>query len=329
MELIDANFDEKSLRKKLRKHLEQNEPMVMLRANRNAPWKYKWSSVALVDVPEGSRRIVAPSASYHTTFSKNTNKVDKKNDIYALWSILNHPLASLWFHEHQRIQTIPTKNYRKFALPANWNIENIQSLASIAKNLVTTKRNMSLKLHKSHDNLKIKDMVKKIDDVIYRLYEITKSDRSRIEAWFGGEQRPLLKGIDQSDKTDKTNNNSSHINYKEAEWETTCETLALHVKDNLIRLVIDGLMNNSGDIESAEDGIWLKIIPAMPGWLLEKGVVGWVELTTDSAKKLKQSPEKYIVGFHLHKNAYKTQDEIDKDLQSILGREIKKAEANG
>jgi len=180
-------------------------------------------------------------------------------------------------------------------------------------------------LHEPHDNLKIKTIVKKIDAVIYRMYEITKSDRCRIEAWFGGEQRPLLKGIWQSKKPDKINNTGSRINYEGPEWETTCETSELRFKDNLIRLVIDGLIDYSEDIQSNEDGIWLKIIPAMPGWLLEKGSVGWVELTTDSAKRLKQSPEKYIVGFHLHKNAYKTQDEIDKGLLLISEMEMKKA----
>jgi hypothetical protein len=330
LELIDENLREGRKREDLRKHLEQNEPMVMLRANRNAPLKYKWSSVALVDVPEGSRRIVAPSASYHTTFSKSADKVDKKNDIYALWSILNHPLASLWFHERQRVQTIPTKNYRKFALPANWNIENIQSLASIAKNLVTTKRKMRSKPLLDHrDSSKIKEMIKKIDDIIYQMYEINEGKRRRIEAWFGEEQRPLLEGICQRKTPAKATNDVTHINYEKPEWETTCETLEVRFKDNLISLVIDGLMDYSEDIEFAEDGIWLKIIPAMPGWLLENGAMGWVELTTDSAKRLKQSPEEYIVGFHLHKNAYKTQDEIDKDLQSILDTEIKKAEANG
>jgi hypothetical protein len=168
-------------------------------------------------------------------------------------------------------------------------------------------------------------MVKKIDDVIYQMYEVTKSDSSSIEAWFGGEQRPLLKGICQSKKSDKTNSYGSRINYEETEWETTCETLELRFKDNLIRIVIDGLIDYSGDIESAEDGIWLKIIPAMPGWLMENGAIGWIELTTDSAKKLKRSPEQYIVGFHLHKNAYKTQDEIDKGLLLISEIEMKKA----
>ncbi|MBW2570661.1 MAG: hypothetical protein JRE47_15180 [Deltaproteobacteria bacterium] len=287
-----------------------------------------WSCFEQTETLHGSINGVLSLLST-TTFSKSADKVDKKNDIYALWSILNHPLASLWFHERQRVQTIPTKNYRKFALPANWNIENIQLLASIAKDLVTTKRNMSSKLHEPHDNLKIKTIVKKIDDIIYQMYEINEGERRCIEAWFGEEQRPLLEGICQRKTFAEPTNNLIRINYEVPEWETTCETLELCFKDNLIRLVIDGLMDDSEDIESAEDGIWLKIIPAMPGWLLEKEAVGWVELTTDSVKRLKQSPEEYIVGFHLHKNAYKTQDEVDKNLQSILDTEIKKAEVNG
>ena len=330
LELINENFGKNNPRPELRKHLDQNEPMVMLRANRKAPWNYKWSSVALIDVADNFRKVVAPSASYHATFSKSNNEIDKTNNVYALWAILNHPLSSLWFHECQRVQTIPTKNYRGFPLPKVWKIKNIQSLASIAKELIDTKRNMSSKpLFEPHDDLKIKDMVKKIDDVIYQMYEIKKSDRRRIEAWFGEEQRPLLEGICQRKISAKATNDVTSINYEKPEWETTCETLELRFKDNLIRLVIDGLIDYSEDIESAEDGIWLKIIPAMPGWLLEKGAVGWIELTTDSAKSLKQSPEEYIVGFHLHKNAYKTQDEIDKDLQSILDTKIKRAEANG
>ena len=326
LELLNENFGKNNPRPELRKHLDQNEPMVMLRANRKAPWGYKWSSVALIDVADSSRKVVAPSASYHATFSKSNNENDKTNNVYALWAILNHPLASLWFHERQRVQTIPTRNYKGFPLPKVWKIKDVQSLASIAKKLIDAKRNMSSKpLHEPHDNLKIKAIVNKIDDVIYRMYEITKSDRSRIEAWFGGEQRPLLKGIWQSKKPDKINNNGSRINYEGPEWETTCEILELRFKDNLIRLVIDGLIDYSEDIESNEDGIWLKIIPAMPGWLLEKGSVGWVELTTDRAKRLKQSPEEYIVGFHLHKNAYKTQDEIDRRLFVISEMEMKKA----
>lgn len=326
LELIDDNLREGRKRGDLRKHLENNEPMVMLRANRKAPWSYKWSSVALIDVPIDPRRVVAPSESFDATFSKSTKIVNKKRYIYSLWAVLNHPLASLWFHERLRVQKISIDKYRIFPLPKDWNIDKIQSLASIAKELIDAKRNMSTKpLLEPQDNLGIKDMVKKIDDVIYHMYEINRSDRCRIEAWFGGEQRPLLKGICQSKKPDKTNNNGNRINYDEAEWETTCETLELRFKDNLIRLAIDGLREYAEDSRSVEEGIWLKILPAMPGWLLEKGAVGWIELTTDSAEKLEKSPEKYIVEFHLHKNAYKTQDEIDKDLFLASEMEMNKA----
>jgi len=330
LELIDDNLRDGRKREDLRKHLENNEPMVMFRANRKAPWNYKWSSVALIDISDNSQKVVAPSASYHATFSKSNKKIDKAYNVYALWAILNHPLASLWFHERQRVQTIPTKNYKGFPLPKVWKIKDVQSLASIAKELIDAKRNMSSKpLLEPQDNLKIKDMVKKIDDVIYQMYEVTKRDRRRIEAWFGREQRPLLKGISRTETTAKATNDFTRINYEVPEWETTCETLELCFKDNSIRLIIDGLADYSENSESVEDGLWLKIIPAMPGWLLEKGAVGWVELTTDSPIKLKQSPEKYIVGFCLHRNAYKTQDEIDKVLLLTINEEMKKAEANG
>ena len=325
LEVVKTNLREKSPRPKLRKHLENNEPMVMFRANRTAPWKCKWSSVALVDVPENSRKIVAPYESFDATFSKSENGVDKKNYIYALWAILNHPIASLWFHERQRGHKIPINNYRrKFPLPKDWNAENVRLLASSAKKLIDTKRYMSSKALPEHrDSSKIKELANKIDDLIYRMYEINKDERRRIEAWFGEEQRPLLEGIFQKKISEKATTEVIRINYEVPEWETTCETLELRFKENLIRLIIDGLTDYPENTESAEDGIWMKIISAMPGWLLEKGAVSWVELTTDSAKKLENSPEKYILGFQLHKNAYKTQEEIDKSLLRIP--EMKKA----
>jgi len=91
LEMIDENLREGRKRKGLREHLEQNEPMVMFRANRKAPWKYKWSSVALIDIPDNSRKVVAPSESFDATFSKSENEIDKKNYTYSLWAILNHP----------------------------------------------------------------------------------------------------------------------------------------------------------------------------------------------------------------------------------------------
>lgn len=325
LELLDDNLREGRLRKKLRKYLDQNDPLIMLRVNRNVPLsKYRWSSIALVDVPESSRKVVAPSENFHVTFSKSESETGKKNYTYALWAILNHPLASLWFHERLRGPKIPIPKYKEFPLPKDWNAENIRSLASIAKELIDAKRNIRSKtLLEPQGHSKIKDIVNKIDDLIYQMYEINKGERRRIEAWFGEEQRPLLEGIFQRETSAKATKEVIRINYEVPEWETTCETLGLRFKENLIRLVIDGLTDYPEDIGSAEDGIWMNIIPAMPGWLMEKGSVGWVELITASAERLKRSPEKYIVGFHLHKNAYKTQDEIDNGL--FLLSEMKKA----
>lgn len=58
---------------------------------------------------------------------------------------------------------------------------------------------------------------------------------------------------------------------------------------------------------------------------MKKGALGWIELTTHYVKKLKQKPEQYIVSFRLHKNAYKTQDEIDKGIYSVSDIKSKKA----
>lgn len=331
LELINDNFDVRSQRLKLRKYLDQNEPIVMLRANRKTPWIYKWSSVALIDIPDNNRNVVAPSESFDVIFSKSYSEIDKKNYTYALWTILNHPIASLWFHERQRGNKIPINNYRKkFPLPKNWNKEDIKALSSIAKELIKKKRkNDSKPLLDLQDNAKIKELVKKIDDIIYHKYGIKKGEKRRIETWFGQEQRPLLVDFEQPQKNVPKSNIGSGIIYDEPEWETTCETLELRFERNRIRLTIDGLTDYSKGIGSAEDGIWLKIIPAMPGWLLENGAVGWIEITTDSAKKLKRSPEKYVLGFRLHKNAYKTQDEIDKDLLLAPNAKVKIAETNG
>ncbi len=330
LELIDDNLRKGRKREDLRKYLENNEPLVMLRANRKAPWNYKWSSIALVDVPNSSRKVVAPSESFDATFSKSTKMVDKQRYIYSLWAVLNHPIASLWFHERLRVQKISIAKYHIFPLPKDWNIEKIQSLASIAKELINTKRKIDLQpLLDPQDNPKIKEMVRTIYDIIYQMYEIKEGERRKIEEWFGEEQRPLLVDIEQTKKAAPKSNIGSGIIYDEPEWETTCETLELNFEKNRIRLTIDGLTDYSEGLGSAEDGIWLKIIPAMPGWLLENGAVGWVEITTDSAKKLKRSPEKYVLGFRLHKNAYKTQDEIDKGLLLAPNAETKKAEANG
>ena len=330
LELIDDNFEERSQRSKLRKHLNQNEPMVMLRANRNVPLsKYKWSSIALIDVSHSSMKVVAPSANFHANFSKSNDRGTKEKEAYLLWAILNHPLASLWLHEKLRGLWIPVPTYKKFPLPNNWDSEHIKSLSYLAKELIITHKIMNSKpLIDSNDSSKIEKMVDEIDDIIYRMYGINKKEIRPIESWFREDPRPLLGDICERKIYSARSNNAFRISYEEPEWETTCETLAVDFEKNLIRLAIDGLGEYLEDAGSVDDDIILKIIPAMPGWLLEKGAVGWVELTTNNAKKLKKFPEKYIIGFHLHKNAYKTQDEIDKALRLTLTPEMKKAGAN-
>jgi hypothetical protein len=317
--LIDENLREGRKRKDLREYLDENEPMVMFRVNRTAPWNCKWSSVALIDIPESSREVVAPSESFDATFSKSKSKTDKKNDIYALWGILNHPLASIWFHERQRGSKIPINNYRrKFPLPKDWNNENVNGLASHTKELIELKRNGRMQ-----DIEKIKSLIKTIDDLIYKMYRINDYERNQIDTWFGNEQHPLLKDILGPHYTLRGKNNSNRVDYTFPAWETTCETIEVNFEDEQIKLAIDGLKDYQSRRKVEEDGVWMKMVSAMPGWLLEKGVVGWIEITTDSVKKLEKSPEKYILGFRLHKNAYKTQDEIEKGL--LLFSEKEKA----
>ncbi|MDB4444426.1 N-6 DNA methylase [bacterium] len=331
LELIDDNFGDRSQRKKLRKHLNQNEPMVMLRANRNVPLsKYKWSSIALIDVSHSSMKVVTPSANFHANFSKSSDRDTREKEVYLLWAILNHPLASLWLHEKLRGPWIPVSTFKKFPFPNNWDSEHMKSLSYLAKELIITQKTMNSKpLIDPSDSSKIEKMVNEIDDIIYQMYEINKKEILRIESWFREDPRPLLGGICKRKIYPSTPTNAIRISYEEPEWETTCETLEVYFEKNMIRLAIDGLSEYQEDAGSVDDAIMLKIIPAMPGWLLENGAVGWVELTTNSAKKLKKSPEKYIIGFHLHKNAYKTQDEIDKALLLPLTHKMKKAEANG
>lgn len=317
--LIDENLREGRKRKDLREYLEKNEPMVMFRVNRTAPWEYKWSAVALIDIPEDFRKVVAPSVSYHATFSKRENKKEKTIFIFALWSILNHPLSSMWFHERQKGHWIRIEDYSyKFPLPKDWNNENVNALASYNKELVETKRNGRLQ-----DIEKIKSLITTIDNLIYKMYGINDNERNQIDAWFGNEQRPLLKDIYETRYPVKKEASSTGIDYTMPAWETTCETIDICFENEQIKLAIDGLRGYPKKLESEEDGVWVKIVSAMPGWLLQKGAVGWIEITTDSVKKLGKSPEKYILGFRLHKNAYKTQDEIEKGL--LLFSEKEKA----
>ena len=321
LELKDNNFPQKSQRKALRNHLIQNKPMLMLRANRNAPWKYKWSAVAMINLPKESSRVVAPAENFHVAFSNDSNIMDKKNYIYALWAVMNHPIASLWFHESLRVQKIPTRSFRKFPLPGKWGSkDDIKSLALHAKDLIVKIRASKREILSQHIQQKaadIKEIVKAIDNIIFQMYEITNVERRQIEEWFEKEARPGLGDFYDIRKAKKTFSSVQPVGSGESIWETTFETLDIDFEKSLIKLAVDGLSNNSVESESDKNEILLKIIPAVPGWAMKKGATGWIELTTHNAEKMNQSPEQYIVSFRLHKNAYKTQEEIDKSLYMV------------
>lgn len=322
IELEDANFHHRGPRRELRnKHLVVNDPMVMLRANRNVPLEeYKWSSIALIDVPEDNRKIVAPSENFLTAFSKEKSIKDKQDYIYSLWSVLNHPIASLWFHERFRVQKITTTNFESFPLPLRWNDkQKIKLLASLAKNLLFKMRVFQ---KKAPD---IEHLVINIDNLIFEMYELTKVERRQIEVWFDREPRPGLAEYYEVKKSTKASRSIEKIAYEEPIWETTFETLDVDFERGFIKFAVDGLLDNRDDVGTDRNRIWVKMIPVIPGWVMKKGGLGWIELTTHHAEKLNQSPEQYIVSFRLHKNAYKTQEEIDKSLYIVSDIKSKKA----
>ena len=316
IELKDSNFHPKGPRRELREHLILNDPMVMLRANRNVPLlNYKWSSIALIDVPHGNRKIVAPSENFLVAFSKENNIEDKQNYVYSLWAILNHPIASLWFHERFVVTKIPTANFENFPLPLIWtDNKNIKLLASLAKNLLFKVR--------ASEKTSIERLVNNIDDIIFQMYKLTEAERQQIEEWFDKEPRSGLEDYYEVKKSKKDSSSVEHIVYEEPIWETTFETLDIDFKNSLIKLVIDGLSHDSEECASDNNGLWLKIIPVIPGWAMEKGSFGWIELTTLNPAKLTQAPARYLVNFRLHKNTYKTQDEIDENNYKVA--DIKK-----
>lgn len=307
LELIDSNFPERSQRTDLRKHLTENEPMLMLRANRNAPSKYKWSAVAMIDVPKDIRKVVAPSQNFHVAFSKSSNLSDKNNYIYALWAVMNHPIASLWLHEKSRVQKIPTKSFRNLPLPNKWSSkEGVGSLAFHAKDLISKMRETK------RESIEIEKIVKAIDDAVFQMFEITNNERRRIESWFDKDSRPGLEDFYTVKKANDDSKHVEHIAYDEPIWETTFETSDINFEKSMVKLVIDGLSHSSEESASDGNGIWLKIIPVMPGWSMQKGALGWIELTTQNENRLIQSPARYVLSFRLNKNAYKSEEEIYK-----------------
>lgn len=323
----DPNYNKKNQRKPLRKQLVEKSPSVLLRASRNthgSSENIKWSSIALIDIPPDNEQPIAPSESYHAIFPRVSRGGHEQNIYsYALWAIFNHPVASLFFHERQRIQWISTKTVRNFPLPKCWHIDQIELLARHAEQLIASVRCVP------RDHALIRKVVNEFDELIYRWYGITDKERQKIEEKFGVESRPGLKGIVSfpNNRLKKIHKSPvKKIDDSEGIHTTTCETLELLPEEGKIRLAIDGLTNCPENEHPASDGILLKILPAvMPGWLLQERATGLIELTTWDANKLKKHPEKYITDFSLMKNAYLGHDEIERELAAMLDKPVKGA----
>lgn len=268
----------------------------------------------MIDIPGNNEKPVAPYESFHAAFPRIYNNNEKDIYILSLWAILNHPLASLLIYQRSRIQWISTKKFRDFPLPAHWDIDAVTPLAEKAEKFIKSVRN----IQRDYDN--IYKMLNDIDDHIYHMYGITVKERQRIEKWFGDEPRPGLKELFPEKKLKKKKTPSQPVNkiyYSEHTFKTSCETLEISCQHRKIRLAIDGMDECNEDIDPSEHGVWLKIHPVMPGWLLQEGAVGWIELATGNIRKLAKHPERYILDFEMLKNAYQSQDEIDQELMVI------------
>ena len=318
LELTDDHFPEKSQRKKLREnHLNQNEAMLMFRANGPNSSDYKWNSIALINTPEKNREAVAPSASFHAIFSKQTDESGALAYLRALWAILNHPIASAWFHERFRVQWISIKKLKKFPLPKNWDMENAKALACHVEKLIDKAGEAKKNSHdfkKSEAFETLKKLVKQMDDSVYKIYGIDQKERRAIEKFIGMEKRPLTKELGVSErkiKKKEPDHLSGAPSVSEYHWETTFEILDMDFGKQQIKMTIDGLPDSTDITKASDDGFWVGVTPSMPGWLFKSGAMGWVELGTRDANKIMESPGKYLTGFRLHKNAYMPQDEID------------------
>ena len=322
----DKNFDKKNQREALRKQLLQKSPSVLLRASRNthgSSENINWSSIALIDVPPKKEQPIAPSESYHAIFPKVSSIHERIKYSYALWAIFNHPLASLFFHERQRIQWISTKTVSNFPLPQDWDIHHIELLTRHAEQLIAAVRSIPI------DDALIAKLVNDLDELIYCFYGITDTERQQIENKFEEGTRPGLKGIFSFSKNRLKKIRKSpaiKIDFNKGTHTTTCETIEVLGEAQRIRLAIDGLTTYMDNEQPAINGILLKIMPdVMPGWLLHDGATGLIELSTWDVNKLKKHPEKYIIDFSLMKNAYMRHDEIERELTAILDQSAEEA----
>lgn len=307
--VITDNFNTKNQRYTLRKQILKRTPSVLLRANRTDPQREKWSSVSLIDLPLNNQRSVAPYSCFHVSFPKSGNKEEQEIFSYALWAIFNHPLSSLYFYEKKRVQSINVPQIKNFPLPKNWDKDELVELAKISSQLIDIVRTSPLQIDYETAN----QLIHKMDNTIYKLYGINNQEIMQIDRMFAGYNRPIFKGISvgkQSANNRKKMECKIAIQYSGRIRTTTFETLEINSQKNLVKVAIDGMDDDAEIPGISSSGIWIKLISVMPGWLLKEGATGWIELTTGNARLISKSPEEYILGFKMFKNAYMSEYEL-------------------
>lgn len=313
----DNNFDSKNQRKQLRKIIEKNPPSVLFRNARNTHGSSNnihWSSIALIDLPENGEKCVAPSESFHSVFPKEDNRETQNIFACALWAILNHPVASFYIHEKQNIQWVRVETLRNFPLPNKWDLGTAKILSKLSTNLIEESRRINIGYNKN-----IIDILTKLDDLIYELYEISKEDRHKIESNLQFSSRPgICKIVENYHSNNIIQADRLIILYDDDIKKTTFEVLDIDYNKQKILLAIDGIKEFPEGKNPATDGMWFNFTPLMPGWLYKIGKVGWVELTTGIYSKLINQPECYIIDFKPFKNAFISHDDINHELMVLM-----------
>lgn len=337
-----TNLHPVNARRDLRDKLSVKKYQVMLRANRNNPSVFKWSSICFIDVK--SEKGIATSSSFYPTFIIEDYRTFEKEYLYALWSVLNSPIASFYLREISLIKWIKISDYRNFPLPDCWDeVDKIKTLASRAKQLLDLKRKYDSdyisnnkdnerKSFKAEQTLrnKILSLVKETDKIIYDMYNFTKSEIQQIEDFFGNEKRPGLEELGEEWKqfkpVKKREKKVPSIDPNELkDFGTSFETIEVNYEKLQVKLIVNGLRDREDGIDVDQEGIWLPITPYMPGWILRPGANGMIYLKTYDSVLIQEFPEYFIKDFSLMKNAYKTIEEIEENVfreAKDQGREV-------
>lgn len=340
----NINFPKRSPGYETRNKLEKNQSQILLRANRNDPKIYKWSSIAMIEILEKSEISTAASESFYPTFIKEEFNKFERIYVLGLWLILNSLIGSFYMRSISHIKKIKTYDYRNFPLPDSWNdIEKIKQLASKAKQLLDLKRKYDSKYKsqqdaankgyssKSQEELrnKILSLVKETDKMIYDMYGFSNSEIRQIEEFFGSEKRPGLDELGEEWKqfkpVKKREKKEPSIDPNELkDFGTSFETLEIDYDKLQVKLIINGLRDREDGIDVDRDGIWIAITPYMPGWMLQVGANGMIYLKTYDSMLIQEFPEFLIKDFSLMKNAYKTVEEIEENVFGKLTKQDKK-----